>query len=139
MIKVYWTIAYWMLCICWVFGAVLGMSHFHGGFLTNYLTDLTFPPWFYIFIRGKTINREVIPLLLLVGTWFGRSPERALISIFLIGVLTKLKTFYWPHGPITGTYDLMDILCYGIGLIVCYSFDKLTNRKPEKQGSNPER
>ena len=132
MIKVYWTIAYWTLFICWVFSAGLGMIHFHGGFLTNYLADLTFPPWFYIFIRGKTINKEVIPRLLLVGTWFGRSPERASISIFVIGVVTELKTFYWPNGPISGTYDAVDILSYGIGLAACYLFDKLITRKPEK-------
>ena len=129
MIKVYWTIAYWTLFICWVSGAGLGMIHFHGGFLTNYLADLTFPPWFYIFIRGKTINKEVIPRLLLVGTWFGRSPERTSISIFVIGVLTEVKTFYLPHGLIAGTYDSLDILSYGIGLIACYLFDKLTTGK----------
>lgn len=115
-----------------MFGAGLGMSHYHGGFLTNYLADITFPPWFYIFIRGKTTNKEVIPHLLLVGSWFGRSPERASISIFVIGVLTEFKTFYWSYGPITGTYDSLDILSYGSGLIACYLFDKWIDRKPEK-------
>ena len=50
--KRYWTIAYWTLLIGWVVGAVLNMAHVHGGFFTNYLADVAFPPWFYIFIRG---------------------------------------------------------------------------------------
>ena len=39
-----WKIAYWVLLVCWVMGAALNMARVHGGFLTNYLADLTFPP-----------------------------------------------------------------------------------------------
>ncbi len=121
----YWTIAFWTLFLCWLSVAILAMDHFHGGVLTNYVADLTFPPWFYIYIRGLTREKNTIPRLLFFGTWFGRSPERASISIFIVGVLTELKTYYWPGGLITGTYDPFDILANAAGLAACYFFDKL--------------
>jgi len=124
--KVSWKIAFGALLICWVLGAVLNMVHFHGGFITNYLADITFPPFYYIFIRGKIDKDEVIPNLVIVGQWFGKSPERASISIFMVGLLTELKTFYWPHGLWAGTFDMLDILAYAVGLTAFYFFDKWT-------------
>ena len=123
-IKYYWTIAYWILFFSWILGAALFMARFHGGFLTNYLSDLTFPAWFYIYIRGKIQNDQIKPHLLLVGSWFGESAERAAISIFIVGALTEIKTLFWPQGPIAGTFDILDICAYAFGLIACYSFDK---------------
>lgn len=125
-INIYWTITYWTLFICWLIGAILVMNHFHAGFFTNYLADLTFPAWFYIFIRGLTKNTKILPSLLLVGDWFGKTPERASISIFIVGTISELKTIFWPHGILTGTFDLLDILAYAFGLSVCYFLDKLT-------------
>jgi hypothetical protein len=133
LIKVSWKIAFCSLLVCWVLGAGLDMIRFHGGFLTNYLADLTFPPFYYIFIRGKIYKKETIPDLLFVGNWFGISPERASISIFIVGVLMELKTLYWPHGPFAGTFDPMDILAYAVGLIACYIFDKWTTHFPESK------
>jgi len=125
-IRKYWIISYWTLFIFWLIGAILDMNHFHGGLLTNYLADLTFPAWFYIFIRGLTKNTKSLPRLLLVGDWFGRTPERASISIFIVGAFSELKTFFWPHGILSGTFDPFDILAYAVGLAACYLFDKLT-------------
>ena len=116
--------AYRILLVCWIVGAALYMGHFKGGFLTNYLSDLTFPAWFYIFIRGLNANHTT-PKLLIFGNWFGQSAERAAISIFLVGVVTELKTLYWPGGLITGTWDPFDILAYAVSLAVCYVLDRL--------------
>ena len=99
------------------------MARIKGGFITNYLSDLTFPAWFYIYIRGLTnVNQK--PQLIFFKDWFGALPERALISILFIGVITELKTLFWPSGIISGTFDFIDILAYTIGLIICYYFDK---------------
>jgi len=125
-IRIYWVIAYWILFSCWLPGVILVMNHFHAGLITNYMADLTFPAWFYIFIRGLTKNKRILPRLLLVGDWFGRSPERASISIFVVGIISELKTFFWPHGILTGTFDPLDILAYAAGLAACYFFDKMT-------------
>ena len=118
-----WRIAFWSLFVSWVIGATLNMEHVDGGFLTNYLADLTFPPWFYIYIRGLS-SKQGIPRLILVGKWFGQNPERAAISIFSIGTIAELKTMYWPDGPFAGTFDFMDIIAYATGLLICYLFDK---------------
>ena len=136
LIKDSWKIVFYALLLCWVWGASLDMMHFHGGFLTNYLADLTFPPFYYIFIRGKIYKEETIPNLPLVGRWFGKSPERSSISIFIVGVLMELKTLYWPNEPFAGTFDLKDILAYATGLIACYSFDKWTTHLLEKTGGS---
>ena len=123
--RAYWSIAYWILLIGWILGAGLFMARFRGGFFTNYLADLTFPPWYYIYLRGHSSKTGDIPSLILFGKWFGQSPERAAISIFIVGVVSELKTLYWPNGFISGTFDSLDILAYAIGLLVCYYFDKL--------------
>ena len=100
------------------------MARVNGGFLTNYLSDLTFPPWFYIYIRGLWNNENRIPKLVLFGDWFGLSPERASVSIFLVGAIAEIMTKYWPNRPIVGTYDTLDILFYAVGLLGCYYLDK---------------
>jgi hypothetical protein len=99
------------------------MARIKGGFLTNYLSDLTFPAWFYIYIRGlSTVDRR-LPRILLFKDWFGLTPERAISSILIVGIITEVKTFYWPTGVITGTFDYFDIVAYALGLLICYYFD----------------
>jgi hypothetical protein len=99
------------------------MARIKGGFVTNYLSDLTFPPWFYIYLRGLTNNNKK-PQLILFKDWFGALPERALVSILTVGIISELKTLILPCGIISGTFDFMDILAYAIGLVICYYFDK---------------
>ncbi len=121
--KKFWKIAWWMLLICWVTGALLFMARIKGGFFTNYLSDLTFPAWFYIFIRGHATTDNKAPQLLIFRDWFGVSPKRAVISILLVGIATEIKTFYWPRGIITGTLDYFDIVAYALGLLIFYYLD----------------
>jgi len=121
LLKTYWETAYWILLFGWVLGAGLAMGRVDGGFFTNYLTDLTFPAWYYIVLRSLgPAHLKSLSVL----QWFARSPERAALSIFIVGVLTETKTFYWPQPPIGGTFDPLDIFAYGIGLSICFYFDK---------------
>jgi|WetSurMetagenome_2_1015567.scaffolds.fasta_scaffold00356_25 hypothetical protein len=120
----YWKAFSYILLACWVSGAILFMMRIKGGFITNYLSDITFPAWFYIQIRRPSAKDRKIPKVLIFGDWFGISPERALISILLVGVITEFKTLFWPTGIISGTFDPFDILSYSIGLLICYYFDK---------------
>ena len=119
-----WAIAYWILLISWVTGAALFMARVKAGFLTNYLSDLTFPAWFYIYIRGLSSTDNRLPRLLFFKEWFGLSPQRALISILFVGIISEAKTLYWPTGIISGTFDFIDILAYALGLLACYYFDR---------------
>ncbi len=116
-----WKVSYWILFACWVLGAALDMMHVRGGFLTNYLADLTFPPWYYIVIRGLSSGKDRVPRLL---RWFGQSPERTAISIFLVGAATEISQLYWPRGLFKGTYDTWDIVAYALGLAICYSIER---------------
>ncbi|MBN2426586.1 MAG: hypothetical protein JXR46_10525 [Calditrichaceae bacterium] len=126
--KNYWKIAFWILFFSWVTGASLFIARVKAGFFTNYLSDLTFPPWFYIYIRGLSTSDYRIPQLILFRDWFGISPERAFISILFVGTITELKTLYWPTGIISGTFDPIDILSYSVGLLLCYYLDKKEHR-----------
>jgi hypothetical protein len=119
----YWKIAYWILLISWVTGAILFMARIKGGFLTNYLSDLTFPAWFYIHIRGLSTPGRQLPNILFFKDWFGVTPNRSILSILIVGTISELKTFYWPTGVLTGTFDYLDIAAYTLGLLVCYYFD----------------
>ncbi len=116
-----WKLAYWVLFACWVVGAALTMWRIPAGFLSNYLSDLAFPPWFYILLRQLSSPRSNDARLL---RWFGRSPERAVLSIFAVGVLSELSQINWPNGIFRGTYDPWDIAAYAIGLGICYTLDK---------------
>ncbi|MDX2282962.1 MAG: hypothetical protein NW241_02320 [Bacteroidia bacterium] len=124
-----WTPVYWLLLAAWAAGAALFMARVQGGFFTNYLSDLAFPAWFYIHIRGLWQKDRKPPHLLLAGSWFGRSPERAGLSIFLFGLLTELKTRHWPGGILSGTFDPWDLAAYAAGLLICYGFDKQEARR----------
>lgn len=119
----YWAIAYWALLACWVIAGVLNMAHVRGGFLTSYLADLTIPAWLYILARGLWTEKATKSRLLI---WLGRSPERALISIFVASAATELSTIFWPRGVFAGTFDPLDLAAYAVGLLVCYYFDKRT-------------
>jgi hypothetical protein len=124
-----WNLAYWILLVCWIVGALLNISRFNGGFLTNYLADLAFPPWYYIYLRGLRKESEDLPKLIFFRDWFGITPERAAVSIFLVGTVTEFKTLYWPNGIVTGTFDIYDIGAYAMGLLVCYVVDRSSWKK----------
>jgi hypothetical protein len=120
-IKKGWSIAFWILLVAWIIGAALNTYRAHGSFFTNYLADLTFPPWFYIFIRnlGPAKRKALRPF-----QWFGRTPSRAFISIFLVGVITEVSSNYWPNGIFRGTFDYWDIVAYAVGLSIAWYFDE---------------
>jgi hypothetical protein len=116
--EVAWKLAYWTLFVSWVLGAAMNMWHVHGGFLTNYLADLTFPPWYYIVIRGQTTTGKKTPFLL---RWFGVSAVRAAISILIAGVAYEMGQRY---RIIPGTFDLWDVAAYAVGPVICLAFEK---------------
>lgn len=124
-----WIIAFWILLVAWVLGAGLNMARFNGGFLTNYLADVAFPTWFYIYIRGLHRSDGKLANLVGVGNWFGQTSERALLSIFVVGLVTELKTQYWPTGPITGTFDVWDLAAYASILLICYGADRYQQKR----------
>ena len=118
-----WAIAYWVLLLSWMTGAVLFMARVKGGFFTNYLSDLTFPAWFYIYARGLSAANNKPPRLLFFGNWFGATRQKAFISILTVGILSEVKTYYLPDGIISGTFDYFDMVSYAVGLLSCYVFD----------------
>jgi hypothetical protein len=63
-----------------------------------------------------------VPFLL---RWFGRTAERAAVSIFLVGVVTEVSQLYWPRGLFGGRFDPWDIVAYGSGLLLVYLLDDL--------------
>lgn len=115
--KTSWKIAYYVLLIGWIVGAAMNMMRMHGGFVTNYLADLTFPPWFYITLRGKVTDRQKV---IRAARWFGETPLRAAVSIFLVGAITEISSYHFPRGPFGGTFDPWDIVAYALGLTICY-------------------
>jgi hypothetical protein len=119
----YWNISYWILMFLWIAGAILFMNEVNAGFLNSYLSDLTFPPWFYIQLRGlhrKDKRPSAIPIF---GNWFGLIPLRAGISIFVVGLVSELLMLIWPKNLTSGTFDKNDIIAYAFGLVICVIAD----------------
>lgn len=119
----YWALAFWMLLPCWVIGAILFTYNVKAGMLNSYLADVTFPPWFYIQLRGlhRKDGRQLFGPLF--GNWFGQSPLRAGISIFTVGLISELFFLVWPKHLSSGTFDPYDILAYAVGIVICLVVD----------------
>jgi hypothetical protein len=119
-----WRIAWWSLFFVWILDAILVMSHMRAGVLTNYGADLTLPAWLYILTRSldnpyrQTFLRRIL----------GRTPELAAGAVFLASTLTEISQYFWPRGIFPGTFDLLDIMAYGVGIGICYVIDRRTNR-----------
>ena len=118
-----WVVAYWVLLVLCIFVAGgLNMARIRAGFLTNYLADLTGPAFLYIVFRGLTTNREQNRLPIFI--WLGATAERSAIFLFLASTMSELSSYFWPRGPLPGTFDPLDIVAYGVGLLICYIADR---------------
>ncbi len=119
----YWTISYWTLLCLWIIGALLFMNKVNAGFLNSYLSDLAFPPWFYIQVRGLHRKDKRLTSIPFFGSWFGLTPFRAGMSIFIVGLISELLMLIWPKHLTSGTYDTADIFAYAFGLVICVLAD----------------
>jgi hypothetical protein len=117
-----WNLAYRMLMAAFLLTAALNLLHVRAGFLTNYLADLTVPALLYVVSRGLAPGTGLYPGRLM--RLLGRTPERAALFFFLASSATELSQILWPGGFFAGRFDPLDIAAYGVGLAVCYVFDK---------------
>jgi hypothetical protein len=120
-IRISWRVAYWLLLLIFIGTAILNMLRVKAGFFTSHAADLFLPPWMYVVLRhfpGRRFATNPIT------QWLGRSPELAAGSLFIASVFTELSQLYWPRGIFAGTFDPIDIVAYGSGLLVCYLVDK---------------
>jgi hypothetical protein len=117
----WWTFVYWVLMTAFILTAALNLLHVRAGFLTSYLADLTLPALLYVLSRGVVPNKRPSfgPM-----RWLGRTPERAATLLFLASSATELSQILWPRGLFAGRFDPWDIVAYGVGLSICYVFDK---------------
>lgn len=130
----FWRVVYWTLMASFLSSAALNMLHVRAGFLTSYLADLTVPAMLYVVSRGLVPGTRTHLLGLL--PWIGRTPERAAAIFFLASSATELSQIFWPRGLFSGRFDPWDIVAYGVGLLICYVFDKLLDEhRPVAQGS----
>src|SRR5262245_55861174 len=116
-----WRAAYWVLFAIFMTTAALNMTKVHAGFLTNYASDLFVPPWLYIVVRRLAHRGQSVSLL---HRWFGPTPERAAIGLFIASAATEVSQIYWPHGVFRGVFDPFDLLAYAVGLGACYIFER---------------
>jgi hypothetical protein len=118
-----WRIAYWALSAAFIATAALNMGHVHAGFFTNYAADIVVPAFLYVMTRGlaeRTERRTV------VQRWFGGTPERAAVVLFLASAATELGQYFWPKGIFRGHFDPLDLAAFAAGIAACYVADKLS-------------
>jgi hypothetical protein len=117
-----WNAVYWTLTVAFLLSAALNMLRVRAGFLTSYLADLTVPALLYV------VSRELAPRNRWLGfgplSWIGRSPRRAAAVLFLGSTVTEVSQIFWPRGVFAGRFDPLDIVAYGVGLLMCYVFDR---------------
>ena len=115
-----WRLASNLLLAVFVAAAAMDMLHVDGGFFTSYAADVSVPAWMYIVMRRLAMPRgNPNPLT----RWIGLTPARAAIALFLASAFTELTQIWWPHGVFSGTFDPLDIVAYGSGLLACFFFD----------------
>jgi hypothetical protein len=116
-----WIITYWVLWAAFVLTAALNMLHVRAGFFTNYAADLVVPALLYVITRGLAVG-DRRPAF--VRRWFGGTPERTAVVLFLASTATEWCQRYWPNGIFRGQYDPFDIAAFGIGIAIVYVCDK---------------
>jgi len=114
-----WCVVEWSLFAIWTTDAALVMTHQHAGLFTSFASDLTLPAWLYVVFRRKRNS--------FASRWrraLGNSPPSALAGIFFVAsAATEVSQRFWPHGIFSGTFDLLDIVAYGLGLGLCWVAD----------------
>jgi hypothetical protein len=108
--------------------AALNLLHLRAGFLTDHLADLTVPALLYVISRGLAPGKRRPSFSVL--RWLGRTPERAAIVLFAASTATELSQLRWPRGPFAGRFDPWDVLAYGVGLLLCYGADRISEARP---------
>ena len=118
-----WRFAYWVLMGAFLLTASLNLLHARAGFWTSCLADLTVPALLYILARNLVPGKQLYPQPL--TRILGRTPETAAAALFLASTATEISQVLWPRGFFAGRFDPWDIVAYGVGLAVCYGFDRL--------------
>jgi hypothetical protein len=70
-----WSVVYWALMASFLMATALNLARVAGGFLTDYLADLTVPALLYVLARELAPGRRLA--LPRATQWVGRTPERA--------------------------------------------------------------
>jgi len=122
-----WKAVYWTLTASFLLSAALNMLDVRAGFLTSYLADLTVPALLYVISRELGGAR---PLRYGPLRWIGRTPRRAAAVLFLASTATEVSQVFWPRGVFSGRFDPWDIVAYGVGLLICYVFDRVWEKPP---------
>ena len=100
--------------------ALLNMMRVRAGFITNYVADIAVPAYLYIGVRGLHNPEYRTPLT----KYIGRRPEITALVIIGGSIATEICQRFWPKGLFAGRYDPYDIVAYGVGVGICYVFDK---------------
>jgi hypothetical protein len=118
-----WLVVYWTLMTSFLVAAALNVAQVPGGFLTDYLADLTVPALLYVLARELAPGKR----LAFRGAteWLGRTPERAGLVLLLASIGTELSQAVWPRGVFAGRFDPWDIAAYAAGLVAVYGADRL--------------
>lgn len=120
--SVAWGLAYRALWAAFLVAAALNLLRVRGGFLTNYLADIALPALMYVAARGLGSPRSRrLPVMALIG----RTPERTALTLLVASSATELSQALWPAGPFAGRFDPLDIVAYGVGVLVPYVADRL--------------
>ena len=117
-----WRIAFWILSGIFIATAALNLLEIDGGFWTSYAADLFLPPWLYIIVRRLAAGSSGRSGWL--HAWLGRSPTRAALAIFSGSAITEISQIFWPRGIFRGTFDPLDLVAFGAGLLACYLIDR---------------
>jgi hypothetical protein len=117
-----------VLFLAFLLTAALNMLRVNGGFLTNYAADLVVPAWLYVTSRGlhSPHGRQT-----LIQRTLGRTPELAAVSLFIASALTEVSQIYWPHGIFSGRFDILDLVAFAVGLLLCYATDRASSARAE--------
>ena len=117
-----WLVVYWTLMVSFLVSAALNLARVSGGFLTDYMADLTVPALLYVLARELAPGKRLA--LPRATQWLGRTPERAAIVLLLASVGTELSQAAWPRGVFAGRFDPWDIVAYAAGLVAVYGADR---------------
>jgi hypothetical protein len=116
----YWSIVSMLLFAASMATGLLNMMSIRAGFITNYVADIAVPAYLYIVYRGLHNPTYRTPLT----KYLGRRPEITALVVRGGSIATEICQRYWPRGLFAGRYDPYYIVAFGVGVGICYVFDK---------------
>ncbi len=107
----------------------LNMLRVRGGLLTSHLADAAIPALLFVVFSGLSGR----PRPRLLPQALRDAPGLLAVVIFAANAATEVSQYFWPKGLFPGTFDPLDFVAFGAGILPFYLIEA---RRRRRQGAS---